>query len=166
MCRWVEAGTGQLQLLTVFLMCTLFAAAGHVFAGRCALGVTGPAAVLGVYTSWCVFATRHLRGKAPLKTIYTQGLLLLAVLLLLGFFQPAVSAASLLGGMLGGAVAAYVVEPVSGVLRYCLALPAMLGLLLLRLLAELLQVLWVAGVFVAAGAWAFVKDMVGNVRRL
>jgi hypothetical protein len=107
-----------------------------------------------------------LRGKAPLKTIYTQGLMLLAVLLLLGSFQPAVSAASLLGGMTGGAVAAYVVEPVSGALGYCLALPAMLGLLLLRLVVELIQVLWVAGVFVAAGVWTFVKDMVGTVRRL
>lgn len=150
----------------MFLICTLFASAGHVLAGRCALGVTGPGAVLGVYTSWCIFATQYLRGKAPLRTIYTQGLMLLGVLLVLGAFQPAVSAASLLGGVLGGAVAVYIAEPVSGALRYCLALPAMLGLLLLRLSVELIRVLWVAGVFVAAAAWAFVKDMVGTVRRL
>lgn len=166
-CRWVEAGTGQLQLLTLFLICTLFASAGHVFAGRCALGVSGPGAVLGVYTAWCVFATRYLRdANVPLKTVYTQGLMLLAVLMAVGLFQPAVSLGSLLGGVLGGAVAVYCLKPASEVLRYCLAIPAMLGLLLLRLFVELLQVLWFAGVFLAASVWNFTKDMVGTVRRL
>jgi hypothetical protein len=165
-CRFLEAGTGQLQLLTVFFICTLAASLGHIFAGRCAIGVAGPGAVLGVYTTWSIVATQYMRDVVPLRTVYTQGLMLLALLLVVGLLQPAVSPASLLGGMIGGALAVQIAAPCSKALRWCLALPAMAGLLLLKLLVDLVQVVWFGSVFVAAAAWQFVQDVVGTVRRL
>lgn len=164
--RWLEAGTGQLQLLTVFVICSLFASAAHIFAGRCAVGVAGPGAVLGVYTTWSILATQYMRDVVPLRTIYSQGVLFMALMLALGLLQPAVSAASLLGGVLGGAVAVVIAGPVSRALRWCLALPVMAGLLLLRLLIDLLQVLWYVAVLVAAAVWQFVTDTVKTVRGL
>jgi hypothetical protein len=77
-----------------------------------------------------------------------------------------VSAASLLGGIIGGAVAVVAVEPVAAALKWALALPAMAGLVLLRLLIDLVQVLWFSVVFVAAAAWQLVTDTVSTVRRL
>lgn len=165
-CRFLEAGTGQLQLLTIFLICTLSSSLAHIFAGRCVMGVTGPGAVLGVYTTWTIVATRYMRIVVPLRTIYIQGVLLLLLLLGLGLLQPAVSAASLLGGIIGGAVAVVAVEPVAAALKWALALPAMAGLVLLRLLIDLVQVLWFSVVFVAAAAWQLVTDIVSTVRRL
>lgn len=166
MCRFLEAGTGQLQLLTVFIICTLTSSLAHIFAGRCPVGVTGPGATLGVYTTWTIVAAHYMRDVVPLRTIYTQGALLLAVLLGLGLLQPAVSPASLLGGSVGGAVAVFVCQPVAEALRWALALPAMVGLVGLRLLIDLVQVLWLSGVFVAAAVWQFMKETVSTVRRL
>jgi hypothetical protein len=164
--RFLEAGTSQLQLLAVFLICTLAASAGHIFAGRCALGVTGPGAVLGLYTTWSILATQHLRDVAPLRTIYTQGLMLLAVLLALGIMQPAVSAASLLGGVLGGVLAVKAAGPCAEALRWGLAVPAMAGFVLLKLLLDLVHVLWLSAVLIAAACWKVVTDVVTTVRRL
>lgn len=164
--RFLEAGTGQLQLLAVFLICTLAASAGHIFAGRCALGVTGPGAVLGLYTTWSILATQHLRGVVPLRTVYTQGLMLLAVLLALGVVQPAVSAGSLLGGVIGGSLAVKAAEPCAEALKYCLAVPAMAAFVGLKLLLDLVHVLWLVVVLIAAACWQVVKDVVTTVRRL
>lgn len=165
-CRFLEAGTGQLQLLTVFLISALAASAGHILAGKCATAVTGPGAVLGVYTAWAIAATQYLREAVPLRTVYTQGALLLALLLGLGLVQPAVSPASLLGGIVGGAAAVKVSRPLSEALKWALVLPVMVGLLGVRLLVGLVQVVWVSAVFVAAAGWQFVKDCVSTVRRL
>lgn len=163
---WLEAGSGQLQLLTVFLITTLTAAAAHLVAGRCELGVMGPGAVLGLYTTWSILAAQYMREVVPLRTILSQGALLLVVMLGLSWLQPAVSAASLLGGVVGGALAVKLVQPLSGVLQWCLAVPAMVGLLLLKLGFDLLQVVWYVVVFVAAAAYQGVADVVRTVRRL
>lgn len=163
---WLEAGSGQLQLLTIFLICTMCASAAHLFAGRCAIGFLGPGAVLGVYTTWCIVATQNLANVVPLRTIYTQGAMLLVLLLAMSMLQPAQSAASILGGMLGGAVAVKAAGPLSEGVRWGLALPAMAGLLLLKLTIDLAQVLWFAAAFVAATVYQMVADVVVTVKRL
>lgn len=67
---------------------------------------------------------------------------------------------------MGGVLAVVIAKPCSEALRWCLALPAMAGLLVLKLGIDLLQVVWFAVVFVAAAGWQMVRDVVGTVRRL
>jgi hypothetical protein len=166
-CRWLEAGTGQVELLTMFLLCSGCACAGHVLAGRCMLCVAAPGTVLGLYTAWTILAAWHLRQDVPMRTIYAQGGLLLGLLLALGLLQPAVGVASLAGGMLGGVLSASRVAGYLAVaLRWCMAIPAVGGLLVLRLGFDLLKVTWLGCVFATASAYQLVMDVVKTVRRL
>lgn len=164
--RWLEAGTGQIQVLTIFLLCAACASLGHIFAGTCMLGVAAPGTVLGMYTTWTIIAAQNLQDQVPMGTIYMQGMLLLVLMLGLSVLQPAASMGSLAGGMLGGALASKAGGFLSSVLAWCLAIPVIGGLMLLRVLLDLIKVAWLACVFVAASVYTLVLDFVQTIRGL
>lgn len=164
--RLLEAGSGQLQLLAMFLLCCGCASAAHVAAGRCAVCVAAPGAVLGMYAAWTLVAAQQLRGEVPLRLILSQGLLLAAALLALGLVQPAVGVASLAGGAAGGLLAPLVTAPLSRALRWGLTLPLLCALIGVRVGFDALKLLWLFGVFVAASVYELGRDVVQAVRRL
>jgi hypothetical protein len=164
--RWLEIGLGPMELLSTYVITSFCASFAHMVAGSTMVGVAGAGAVMGVYTTWLILAVQHLSQDVPTGRLYVNVGVLLLLSLGLGVLQPAIGAASVLGGMLGGAIAVKLAEPLAAAMRWSLGMPVLLLLLVLRLGIDALKLLLLALVPLVVAGVQGVVGVVQAVRRV
>jgi hypothetical protein len=108
-------------------------------AGSTMVGVAGAGAVMGIYTTWFILAVQNLSQDVPTARLGVNVGVLLVLSLGLGVVQPAIGAASVIGGMLGGAIAVKLAVPFAAAMRWGLSVPVLLLLLVMRMAVDALK---------------------------
>lgn len=164
--KLIELGLGPMQLIAIFIIASVSASVAHIVAGRSMVAVCGSGAVIGVFTTWTVLASKHLQQKIPMWTVYFQLGSLVALNLLLGLLQPAVGVASILGGMVGGVLAVNFAGPVALALQWSITLPVLATLFVLKLAFDAAKGLLAAAMVAVVFVTQFMTNMAQAVRRV
>jgi hypothetical protein len=164
--RWLEIGWGPMELLATYVITSLCASFAHMVAGSTMVGVAGAGAVMGVYTTWVILAMQHLSQDVPTRRLGINLGVLLLLSLGLGVIQPAIGAASVAGGMLGGAVAVKLALPLAVAMRWSLGFPVLLLLFVLRMGIDALKLALLTLVPVIVAAVQGVVGVVQAVRKV
>lgn len=163
---FLEFGLGPMALVAIFLVTSLCSSVAHIIAGRSMTAVCGSGAVIGVFTAWAVLANKSLKHQIPARAVNVQLASLVLLNLVVGWLQPAVGIASIVGGLLGGALALLVAGPVAVALQWCLALPVIATLFLLKLMLDAAKGLLNAVLMVVVVISQWTASLVQSVRRV